>query len=289
MFRSLFTAKGRVGKSAATYYSAGSYTFTVPANVYYISAVCVGGGGGGTGSQASSPGAGAGGDMVHATLPVTPGEALTVVVGDGGIRGEYRGNPGGHGESSGIKRGSTFILKAKGGKGGGNSTAQESNVIDDDATRSGENTGGAGGPSGPSGGGGAAGYSGSGGNGGGGVQNDGYDGSGGGGGGGAYNIYVNGIGGSGGGVYLLGEGTSGYGADDDQFSSTFLVGGPGSGDASGTTVYQKNVAGHQPVGAGGGSAAEYQNTGQGGIAGDHGGVRIVWPGQTSFFPSTDVG
>jgi len=281
-------AKGRVPYDYEHYYTVGSHSFTVPANVFYISAVCVGGGGGGTGSQASLRGAGDGGDMVHATLPVTPGETLTVVVGDGGIRGEYRGNPGGHGESSGIKRGSTFILKAKGGQGGGNSSAQESNVIDADAIRSGENTGGAGGTNGPDGGGGAAGYSGSGGDGGSNyTQTDGLDGSGGGGGGGARNIYVNGIGGSGGGVYLFGEGTSGYGADSDQSSLTFLMGGHGSGDAGDSTVYQKDAAGAQPVGGGGGSATS-ANTGQAGRKGGPGGVRIVWPGESSFFPDTDV-
>lgn len=287
MFRSLVTAKGRVAYDHQEFYTVGSTSFTVPQNVFYISAVCVGGGGGGTGSYSSPSGAGAGGDMVHATLPVTPGETLTVVVGDGGAAGPYRGNPGGHGESSGIKRGSTFILKAKGGKGGGNSSAQESNFIDSDATRGTQNTGGAGGSSGPSGGGGAAGYSGSGGDGS--DNTDGADGSGGGGGGGSYNQYVAGIGGYGGGVYLFGEGTSGRGGEIDQQSQLAFHGEDGSGDAGGTSYYQKLQAGAEAVGGGGGSAARYQNTGQSGRKGNHGGVRIVWPGESSFFPDTDVG
>lgn len=275
MFRSLFTAKGRVGKSDYVYYTPGSYTFNVPANVYYISAVCVGGGGGGTGANVFSPnrGAGAGGDLVHATLPVTPGESLTVVVGDGGAAGAYRGGYTDHGESSGIKRGSTFILKAKGGKGGGNPNPQDSNVIDADATRSAQYSGGAGGDEGA---GGAAGYSGNGGAGGGDTA---QSGSGGGGGGGADTTYTNYRGGQGGGVYLYGEGSSGAGGVNDGVN---WDGEDGSGDAPG------KPSSALPVGDGG-FARTTANTGQPGGAGGSGGVRIVLPGQTSFFPSTDVG
>lgn len=43
----------------ASYTSAGTYSWVCPANVYYVSVVCVGGGGGGTGSVSGGCGGGA--------------------------------------------------------------------------------------------------------------------------------------------------------------------------------------------------------------------------------------
>ena len=286
MFRGLITAKGRVTKDDQLFFTVGSTSFTVPDNVHYISAVCVGAGGGGCGGNISAVrGGGAGGSLVYGTIPVTPGETLTVVVGTGGTGGQYTGSvPGGHGGSSGIKRGASFILRAKGGKGGGNSTTQDTNLIDADAINSGENAGGAGATSGGGGlgGGGAAGYSGDGGNGGGNVTSA-TDGSGGGGGGGAYNSYTSWYGGIGGGTWLYGEGTSGAaGINDGTFNR---LGEPGSVDADGAP--NNPVA----VGRGGGGVprASAFSPGLNGITGGAGGVRLVWPGQSSSFPTTDVG
>jgi hypothetical protein len=279
MFRSLFVAKGRVAKGDQSFFDVGSTTFTVPDNVFYISAVCVGGGGGGTGANVSGGEGGAGGDMVHATLPVVPGETLTVVVGAGGTRGTYRGGAAGHGGSSGIQRNSAYILKAKGGKGGAHGSTQDSNVIDDDALRSGENSGGAGGSGVVGmGGGGAAGYSGNGGDGGGGNLNPATNGAGGGGGGGAHSTFTNYIGGVGGGVHLFGEGTSG---DAGLNQNGQFAGESGSVDTDKETP--SYAVGY------GGAAASFDNTGINGVAGFKGGVRIVWPGDSSFFPSSDVG
>ena len=222
--------------------------------------------------------------MVYGTIPVTPGETLTVVVGSGGTGGQYTGSvPGGHGGSSGIKRGASFILRAKGGKGGGNSTTEDTNLIDDDAINSGENAGGSGGASGGAGqgGGGAAGYSGDGGNGGGGGSAT--AGSGGGGGGGAYNTYTSWYGGIGGGTWLYGEGTSGDAGINDGTSNR--NGEAGSTDADGAPT--NSVAAGR--GGGGSPIADAFTPGLNGLSGGSGGVRLVWPGQSSFFPTTNVG
>lgn len=288
MFRGLVTAKGRVAKDEQVFSTAGSTSFTVPDNVNFISAVCVGGGGGSCSADGSvSRGAGYGGDLVYGTFPVTPGETLTIVVGAGGVGPTYGTGVqyGGHGGSSGVKRGSNFILKAKGGKGGGNSTTQDTNTIDAGCLHSAQNSGGAGGTSGTGGlgGGGAAGYSGSGGSGG--SSSPGAsDGSGGGGGGGAYNSTSSWYGGYGGGTYLYGEGTSGAAGVNAQGER---AGGNGSDDADGIPELNSIIA----AGAGAGSPfrVSAQAPALNGLTGSRGGVRLVWPGQTSYFPSTDVG
>lgn len=116
------------------------------------------------------------------------------------------------------------------------------------------------------GGGGAAGYSGTGGNGG--YENNNGtsgNGGGGGGGGGGARCYP---GGCGGGVGLLGAGSSGTGG-----SGGGGYGNPGSGGSS--SLYGG--------GGRGGSAA-----GSGGVGGNAA-VRIIWPGNTRSFPSTNTG
>ncbi|WP_460390446.1 glycine-rich domain-containing protein, partial [Algoriphagus aestuariicola] len=68
-------------------YSANS-TFYVPANVYSITIEVYGAGGGG----GNASGAGGGGYSIRKNIPVTPGEAIGIFVGQGGARG---GNNGG--------------------------------------------------------------------------------------------------------------------------------------------------------------------------------------------------
>lgn len=116
--------------------SAGSNTFVVPAGVISLTAEVVGGGGGGGGCHSSGDvwvggGGGAGGHSVATSYTVTPGESLTVNVGDGGCRGSThfngwlylgcRGTQDSHGddgEDSYIARGSTDVIRAQGGEGG---------------------------------------------------------------------------------------------------------------------------------------------------------------------------
>ena len=90
MFRHLITSQGLPAEGDEKYTSDGSYTFTVPAGVTSISAVLIGGGGGSSANFfGTTVEGGAGGTLVYATLLVTPGESLSVVVGDGGDAGAY--------------------------------------------------------------------------------------------------------------------------------------------------------------------------------------------------------
>ncbi len=91
-------------------------SWVVPAGVHFIRVLLVGGGGGsGYYALNTNVGSGGAGGFVQGSIPVTPGETLTIVVGAGGTAG---GNNGGGGRGSAIRRGST-ILAAAGGGGGG--------------------------------------------------------------------------------------------------------------------------------------------------------------------------
>ena len=150
------------------------------------------------------------------------------------------------------------------------------------ATRTGDGGGDGGGGYG----GGAGGYSGNGGNGSYGVG----DGSGGGGGGGggaaAYAVLNDFVSGGGGGVGILGEGASGAGGTGySTIGSTTKAGKGGSGGAngaSGASLSATPNGGSYGGGAGLGSASGF------GIGGG-GAVRIIWPGTTRQFPSTNTG
>ena len=72
----------------SSYTSAGSYTFNVPAGVFWIFAECVGaggGGGGGGGGVAWSSGGGGSGGYAAGWFRVTPGDVINLVVGAKGI------------------------------------------------------------------------------------------------------------------------------------------------------------------------------------------------------------
>ena len=72
----------------------GTYSFVVPANVESISMVAVGGGGGGAQNVNDGGGGGGGALAYNNNVAVTPGETLTVVVGQGGARGDGAGTAG---------------------------------------------------------------------------------------------------------------------------------------------------------------------------------------------------
>jgi hypothetical protein len=260
-----------VGQSQFT--TAGTFTFTVPSNCTSISAVTIGGGGGGGNDtnpdEAGSGGAG-GGLAYQASIAVTPGESLTVVVGAGGGSNTAGGQ-------SRIDRSGTNLVAAGGGNPGqspddGNAGGSGGTVI--------TGIGGVGGAGGAttgtntqgSGGGGAGGYSGTGGRG-----QDGdltpvsTAGAGGGGGGGGQNA-------GGGGVGILGSGVGGDGA-----AGASGVGG--SGGSGGTAGSNSGVSfgGGGAYGGGGAGAAGGDTPGSG--AG--GAVRILW-GTSRFYPSTTV-
>ena len=101
------------------YTEVGTYTFTVPDDVFFLGAVCVGGGGAGAWGQNTreQSGGGGGGLRYINYLPVTPGEILTVTVGAGGLTPATSNNSGGNGQASNIKRGVNTLIEAGGGSG----------------------------------------------------------------------------------------------------------------------------------------------------------------------------
>ena len=122
---------------ARTYATSGTTTFTVPAGVTTLYFAAWGGSGaggwvgpgvtvlpGGCSSAtnfASAGGGGAPGRRVVGNFPVTPGETLTIIVGDGGTPATNA--DGGAGQTTFIRRGTTNVLVVPGGGGGRRPTA----------------------------------------------------------------------------------------------------------------------------------------------------------------------
>ena len=258
--------------SQELYTTPGTYTFVVPAGYTSISAVCVGGGGGGgndTNPDEAGSGGGGGGLAYQASIAVTPGESLTVVVGSGGGSNTAGGQ-------SRIHRSGTNLVAANGGGAGqspdnGNAGGTGGTVV--------VGTGGVGGAGGVTadgntqgaGGGGAGGYSGTGGTG-----QDGdltpasTAGAGGGGGGGGQNA-------GGGGVGILGTtGVDGTAGGDE------IGGGAGSGGTAGSNSGVSFGSGGA-YGGGGAGAAGGDTPG----SGANGAVRIIY-GSGRSYPSTNV-
>lgn len=230
--------------------SAGTYTWVAPVGVTSVSVVCVGSGQDGGGS--------AGALSYKNNIPVVAGTSYTLrVATNSSANDSYFDYLGNGGTNLNAGRGSNRT-----GDGGGNGGLLLSQ-----------------------GGGGAGGYTGNGGNGGNFTgANQSTNGSGGGGGGGTGgNIY--GGGGGGGGVGLLGQGANGARGTE---SSNGTGGGGGSGGQNGTG---SNF--NECIGTFGGNGGQY-----GGAGGDtsldngvgrSGAVRIIWPGNTRSFPSTNTG
>ena len=272
------------------YTTAGTYSFVVPNAVTSISVVTVGGGGAGggvgSGGYSFSAGNGGGGGALSYTnnLSVTPGETLDVVVGAGGVGAiNTAGTAGG---TSRINRSATILVAAAGGSGGlpADNTATAAGGASASGTGDVKYSGGAGAArnagtlvNGP--GGGAAGYAGIGGAGS--STTTGTAGAGGGGGGGSG--YA-GFAGGGGGVGILGQGCNGAGGTFGGSSTPAIQ---GKGGSSGQNGQGTGRAG--PGGAyGGGGSGSFQ-TCSAGAAGAVGAVRIIYPGATRSFPSTNTG
>ena len=240
-----------------SYTTPGTYSFTVPAGVCKMSAVCIGGGGGGGGYSNGSAGGGALG--YKNDVQVSPGEILTVVVGSGGSWGG-QWSSGSNGGNSTISRGGTGLVGAEGGIAATPTYTARGPLYG--------SSGGYGGhrevSSWHGAGGGAGGYTG---NGGGAEQS----GSGGGGGGGAPQSSTSGITGS------SGSAGSGYGGGGGGSSGT-----SGTSGASGSNGQNPSVGGTY----GGGGASTWHSSGfsYGGTnnGGGKGGVRIIWGTGRSF-------
>lgn len=258
------------GQTAFT--SAGTFSWTCPAGVFFVCVVAVGGGGGAYASVSGGSGGGGGGLGWINNYAVTPGSSYSVTVGSGGLGSTGTPTAGGN---------SFFVSTATVcGFGGGPATTTGS------VGGSGGNffpsaQGGQGGQGGArtsglsSGGGGAGGYSGNGGAGGG-NGGSGFAGTGGAGGGGGSSTSIDRLGGGGGGVGILGQGANGTAG---AAAASGGVGGGGSGGSNGVT---------QNGGSYGGGAAGADTNFTSAGNGATGAVRIIWgPGRA--FPSTNTG
>ena len=253
------------------YTTAGTYSWVAPSGVTSVSAVCVGAGGGGWGGSTGTSG----------------GQSYFINT------STVRAFGGSEGTSAGFGAGGSGGTGDGGGNGGNGSTK----------------SGSAGG-----GGGGAGGYSGAGGNA---TTTTGNAGSGGGGGGGVAptsfsNPYTDG--GGGGGVGILGQGSNGAGGTNAAFTNTAGKGGSSGGDGGYTGqggfggTYGGGgggFGGGSGGGGGGGGELRYKNNisvtpgnsytvvvgsnSAVGYPGGPGAVRIIWPGTSRQFPSTNTG
>jgi len=267
-----------VPSGSQSYTTAGTYSWVAPAGVTSVSVVAIGAGAGGYGSTS-----GAGGELRYINnTTVTPGNSYTVIV---GARGNHNlsGNND-HGKPSSF----SSVIQANGG-GVQNNWPCCSNIRNWERTSGFGGTGFLGGAGrslvGSAGGGGAGGYSGQGGTGG--TQSaNGTAGAGGGGGGGAgnfpYSCCGSFRGGGGGGTGILGSGSNGSGGTYTSATKTATGGGAGSGGTAGVSGGSGGCGGAY---GGGGSSS-----GNGNIAGfgAQGAVRIIWPGTTRSFPSTNT-
>ncbi|SDG19249.1 phage tail protein [Sulfitobacter delicatus] len=279
----------------------GTYSFIVPAGVTSISAVTVGGGGSGAAAEQNWPNGGGGGGggalAFENDITVTPGEVLTVEVGAGGATAVMQ--QGIAGQETRLKRGGATLVGASGGGAGARGSGGSSGAggaggsggaVLSGTGFSGGNGGdgkvGAGSEGAGGGGGGAAGYAGSGGNGNDAAPNSssntpGSGGSGGGGGGGDMNATAANVqeGKGGGGVGIYGQGSSANGNDASsltQWGYSAPAGRGGSGGDQGTS------SGGAFGGGGGGGRSTV------GFAGGNGALRIIWPGNTRQFPSSNT-
>ena len=281
-------------------------SWTVPDGVTSISVVCIGGGGGGSGSGTfTNPSSGAGGGLSYRNnFTVTPGETLNYTVGGGGAGSTVRGSAatlwrgsvfssgsvlicGAYGGTGPSSEGSDGIPNATGGSGGARLTHNSSlpaqpNAVGGSNAVAGSDGGGQGGNGGTAtstsraaGGGGAAGYAGNGGAGG--TSGNGSNAPSGGGGGGGGSGTVGG--GGGGGTLPTGQTSSGSGGG--------TVSGEGERGGGGTVFYNFAQRASGYGGGGGGKVGSYTNSSQNGT-GERACVRIIWPGDTRQFPSTNT-
>jgi len=246
-----------------TYTSTTPTSFTVPANVTSITVQAIGGNGG----NALGPGgavvaSGGQGRVVNATLPVTPGEVLWIVVGGNGANSSQAFGGGGGGGASDIRTcapgastcstaGTSLqsrLIVAGGGGGGGGSAAGGDGGDSDDPGDDGVGIAGSGGNAGATNGGGQGGS---------GSANPGATGT-------------LGAGGAGGQETLLGQttppagggaGGANGGANGGGTNGTFSGGGGGGGGWYGGGGGAGSSPGTSGGGGGGGGGASYATSG----------------------------
>lgn len=235
----------------ALFTTPGAHSWVVPNGVTSVSAVVVGGGGNG---KSNGPGGGGGGLAYRNSIPVQPGDTLTITVG----------------ALSGASIFGNQLVKATGALG-----ATPGCPV---GTFDGGGCGGSGigGAAGGGAGGGAGGYGGKGGDGGTAAEPIGQAGTGGGGGGGGQTgtLYCNG--GGGGGVGLYGQGDSGLGGAPSQGGYSCIGGAGGGGGSMGAPGGTGGPGGLY----GGGGGSSYQSGGA--QPGAQGAVRVIWGTGRSF-------
>ena len=246
-----------VAQGQQAFTTAGTYSWVAPAGVTSVSVVAVGGGyyaGGGLGYKNN--------------ISVTPGSSYTVSVGAG--LNFLVGTPPSN----------SYFISAGTVQGAAASVVTPGGYVGDGGGSGGQYYGG-----------GAGGYSGAGGQGKSyGSVGVGTAGSGGGGGGGAGYTAANcnWRAGGGGGVGILGQGSNGAGGTSS--GSAPNGGGGGSGGTAGGFSNASFVTGNGGVYGGGSGRNEYVSLCQScGANGGGGAVRIIWPGTTRSFPSTNTG
>lgn len=261
---------------------AGTYSWVCPPGVTKVSACCVGGGGGGYSSWANPAGS-AGGLGWKNNIPVTPGQAYTVVVGAQGQRNSSNG-----GDSYFISRGTVGGGGGSLGNGTGSGTPQGFQYGNNNGGGGYSGDGGGTGGSSASyqGGGGAGGYMGTGANG----QQNSPSGSGGGA-GGQYYSSTYGTG-AGGGTGIYGRRTDYNALNGDAY---------GNDDNKGTLKNWNNGGGHGGLGGQGGSRRtgiiSGEVTGYSGCSGENpwgfsynsNDIRGGFPGGGGGGPGTSVG
>jgi hypothetical protein len=278
-----FTTSFPSGQQAYT--SPGTHTFTVPSNITSLSAMVVGGGGAG-GGGADGHNGGGGGGLSWGTIPVTPGQQLTVFVGSGGTA-VASGNAGANGEPSYIRFSGTDFLFGGGGNGGGNGV-NGTNSSDGGGNggtssgiyRGGGGNGGKGGTNSPAGstaddengggGGGAGGYTSNGGNG----QNASF-----------YTTSGEWSGSGGGGVGINGGSSGGEGGYAYNPSLGFAQGAQGG--SGGTSSSNAGTAAASNGGSYGGGGGGGEETDKANGSGSSGAIRIIW-GTNRSYPSTNT-
>jgi len=246
------------------YTTSGTFSFIAPAGVTSVSVVTVGGGGGYIcyNSICEGRAGGGGGALAYANnISVTPGCSYAVIVGS--ASGCGAGGTSSFVNTSTVAAGGgtvSGVVPYQGGKGGV--------VVAGTGFAGGKGANAGGAASIRSGAGGAGGYAGVGGAGGC-TSSRGGIGAGGGGGGGsvASACYPTYFGGAGGGVGILGQGTSGAGG----YQGSTLANANGSAGSCGSGQLY-----------GGGTSTQGLNSGTGA-------VRIIYPGNTRSFPSTNTG
>ncbi|MEQ9289314.1 MAG: T9SS type A sorting domain-containing protein [Cyclobacteriaceae bacterium] len=282
------------GGTVTQTFTSGSGTFEVPAGITEINVKAWGaGGGGGAGGSSGNGGTGGNGGYAEATVTVTPGENLNVVVGTGGGGGnpvDDAGGGGGGGGHSEVNRSGTNLVVAAGGGGGGGGDNSGSGNGGAGGAGGGTtgSTGSTGGSDAVGGGGGTSGSGGAGGNGdetdgtSGGLESGGDGGTGTGGTGGELNggtpgdghggvavEFYGGGGGGGSGYYGGGGGSSAVGGD--------AGGGGGGGGSSYVDAGETLIAITTGFGSSGGAGGvDTGSSGSAGSSGDDGLITISY-------------